>query len=86
MSHLQKEYNASATNTIPCYSNMKCYGSRGMYRPIIPPTPVTVQPWEFNLLRPHKMPKDDLKPNSKEHNCVPYRTLDGTCRVCWSKS
>lgn len=77
------EYDASTTSARPCYSNLKCYGAGGRYRAIVPPTPVTVQPWEFNLLRPHKMPKSGLKSSSKDHNCVPYRTLDGTC---WSKA
>ena len=82
MSQLHKEYNGTANNALPCYSNIKYYGSGGMYRPIIPPTPVTIQPWGFNRLRPHKMPNNDFKPSSKDHNCVSYRTLDdGICRV-----
>ncbi len=80
MSQTYKEYDASTTNARPCYSNLKCYGSGGRYRPIVPPTPVTVQPLEFNLLRPHKIQSRGPKISGKNHDCVPYRTLDGTCR------
>ena len=85
MSQIHKEYDGSANNATPCYSNMNLYGSGGRYRRIIPPTPVTVQPWEFNLLRPHKMPNNNIKPIRKDHNCIPYRTLDEVHSMCSSK-
>lgn len=68
------EYNASSTNAVSCYSNVEIYGSEGRTRPIIPPTPATVQPALFNIMRPHKipLPKTDLHYKLK---CGPYMKL-----------
>ena len=38
-----KEYNSGTTNTQSCYIKMDSYGKQG-YRPIIPPTPVSMVP------------------------------------------
>lgn len=90
MSQLNTEYTGTITNPRPGYSNLYCYGANGMSRPIIPPTPATVQPEAFNYLRPHKLPnyfkvKAGHMENNESDNCTPYRTLEGTCRKCWSK-
>lgn len=84
MTQMYQEYNASATNARSCYSNLDAYGANGMWRPIIPPTPMTVQPQVFNLMRPHSTPKSGLK-SSKAMNerCGPYAKLGETCRQCW---
>lgn len=90
MSQLNTEYSGTSTNPKPCYSNLYCYGAQGTYRPIVPPTPVTIEPQMFNHMRPHKLPTNftvqagQMKKHESD-NCVPYRTLDGTCRKCWSK-
>lgn len=86
MSNMYQEYSASSNNARPCYSNLKCYGAGGRFRTIVPPTPVSVQPWIFNVMTPHAMPQSGLKPGKKCTNgCLPYRNLDGTCRRCWTK-
>ena len=82
---MNQEYSAGMTNARPCYSNMKCYGAYGKYKPIVPPTPATVQQMMFNYMRPHKIPHSLPKSEPTDHNCTSYRTLDGTCRKCWSK-
>ena len=69
-----KEYNTNS-----CYSNLKCYGAYGNYRPIIPPTPVTVQPCIFNSFKPHEMPNTDVKCKKDKLNCYPYKNLEETC-------
>lgn len=70
---MNKEYNGSSKNANQYYSNVECYGSGGAYRPIIPPTPVTVQPLNFNLLRPYKMP--NFKSNKDyNHKCNMYQS------------
>lgn len=80
------EYDAG-TSASKCYSNMENYGSHGRWRPIVPPTPVSIVPNLFNILRPHNMPASGLRP-SNDHSrqqCGGYKTLDGTCRKCWTK-
>jgi hypothetical protein len=81
-----KEYSGVASNSSPYYSNMTYYGSEGRYRPIIPPSPVTIQPQEFNLLRPHKMPIMSNMLNTKRNDnrnnrCVPYGELNNMCNM-----
>ena len=83
MSDLYQEYSATNANPRPCYSNLKCYGCQGRYRTIVPPTPVTVQPWIFNVFTPHKMPTNNLAPSVNHSRCLPYKNLDGTCRTCY---
>lgn len=79
MSTNYREHDTNLTKARPCYSSMSIYGSNGKVRPIQAPTPVTIQPYLFNLMRPHKMP-DGVKQNSAQHmSCGPYKTLDGTC-------
>lgn len=68
------EYDGGTTNARPCYSNMNVYGSYGRVQPIIPPTPVTVQPSLFNIMRPHNMPVIRKK-NIKQMYCGPYKTM-----------
>lgn len=84
MTDFHQEYNATNNSARPCYSNLKCYGCAGRYKMIVPPTPATVQPWIFNLMTPHRMPKNELLPPSDHHRCGPYVNLDGTCRKCFS--
>lgn len=85
MNKLQKEYDGSTTNAKACYSNLKCYGSGGRYRSIVPPTPVTVQPLEFNRLRPHSHTMSFIKlknASKKQNNCINYLKFGG---ACWNK-
>lgn len=85
----RKDYEGRSTNASTCYSNMKCYGANGNYRPIIPPTPVTVQPALFNILKPTPYQTDYRKTHQAQQrnfNCIPYRKLDGLCNVCDMKS
>lgn len=89
MTDLYREYESTSSNPRPCYSNLKCYGNGGRYLPIVPPTPVTTQPWMFNIMTPHNMgPQPHMKAvmgsSQSESDCLPYRTLDSTCRKCWS--
>lgn len=66
------------TSINSCYSNMKAYGCEGRYNKIIPPTPVTVQPWMFNYLQPHNYNVDQFhsnKPNSLR-NCTEYARIN----------
>ena len=86
MNQRYKEYSGVASNSISYYSNMTQYGSEGRYRPIVPPFPATVQPQEFNFLRPHKMPIMPIMPNTnrsgnKNNRCVSYGALNNTCNM-----
>ena len=80
---VSREYNATAVNASPCYSNLYDYGAGGQWRSIIPPTPVTVQPAIFNVLRPHRMPQAGLKPSLDQPSHGPYKLLDGLCCSCY---
>jgi hypothetical protein len=84
MTDLYQEYSAVNNTARPCYSNLKCYGCAGMYKAIVPPTPVTVQPWMFNMMTPHRMPNSELRHTRNAPRCGPYVNLDGTCRKCFS--
>jgi hypothetical protein len=79
------EYNASSTNSYACYSNVESYGAYGMVNPIVPPTPVTIQPTIFNLMCPHKMQSFKRREHAHQVNsCVPYRKLsDIDCKSCY---
>lgn len=83
MTDLYREYESQTSNPRPCYSNLKSYGNGGLYLPIVAPTPATTQPWIFNIMTPHNMPPQPNIQNVKS-NCLPYHTLDSTCRKCWS--
>lgn len=90
MSQVNTEYTGATTNPRAGYSNLYCYGTNGAYRAIVPPYAATVQPQIFNYLTPHKLPNDFTAKagQMKKHetdNCSNYRTLDGTCRKCFSK-
>lgn len=76
---LKKEYSGSTANPNACYSKgLTDYGAHGLVNMIVPPTPVSLQPYLFNQMRPHKIPITKHKPN---HNCSGgYRTLCGLCR------
>ena len=56
-----KEYDAGTTNAPSCYIKMNGYGKQG-YRPIIPPTPVTIQPSLFMMMKPDRQPEYIQKP------------------------
>lgn len=77
-----KEYDATTTKANSCYSNIASYGACGKDNPIIPPTPVTVQPWIFNHFKPHQMPNSQFK-CEHSHRCSPYKTICETCRKCY---
>lgn len=76
------EYDATSANARPCYSNMQSYGCNGKSRAIIPPTPVTVQPMMFNMLKPHQMSSTDARkiPDTPAR-CLPYSNINtyGNC-------
>ena len=74
MSENLYEYKATATNAISCYSNLSNYGANGKWRPIVPPSPMTVQPVMFNKLHPHTMPMKMYPLTTKKDRCVPYFT------------
>jgi hypothetical protein len=68
-----KEYNATQTNTGSCYSNLNHYGVNcALEGYIVPPTPATVQPALFNVMRPHQVPQIVLK--QSEYN-IPYKSV-----------
>lgn len=79
MSRIYTEYNVKKT----CYSNLKCYGADGMYNSIVPPTPVTAQPWIFNVLQPHPthLYKNDKLMMDTKDSCIPYNTLNNLCKL-----
>jgi len=69
----KREYSATQTNSISCYTDLEGYGSiPGLRSMIVPPTPVTVVPAAGNLMRPYKMP--NLNPRS--FNCVGYKEMN----------
>lgn len=78
MNQFHTEYDASTTSPRPCYSNLDNYGAHGKVRKIVPPTPGALQPWMFNLMKPHQMTQQAVPPE-KPSNCGPYRTLAQTC-------
>jgi len=81
MSNVYQEYSSSATKARPCYSNLYAYGAHGKWKSIIPPTPVTVQPSMFNMMKPHPFSSSGLKPHrGKSLNCGPYQQLRDYCR------
>lgn len=70
-----KEYNATQTNAGSCYSNLNHYGVNGdLGGYIIPPTPATVQPALFNLMRPHQVPQMGSKHSEYRQNCTGYKS------------
>lgn len=79
MSQIIQEYSATSANARPCYSNLYNYGTNGKWRPIIPPTPVTLEPSIFNHNKPHNIHSNDVPVHKKETNCIPYRHLGNTC-------
>lgn len=82
----KSEYNAGTTAR-PCYSNIVSYGAHGLYRAIVPPTPVSIQPELFNHLHPHTYSGKILPKNTNKNlcKCDGYKSLNGLCRKCWSK-
>jgi hypothetical protein len=75
-----KEYNSSQTNAISCYSNLGNYGTSYLIGGgIVPPTPATVNPVLFNILRPHKIPQLDFKSSKFIPNCNQYKSISSNC-------
>ena len=55
MKPTRNEYNSGTTNAPNCYARMDSYGKQG-YRPIIPPTPVSMVPALFLVMKPDRKP------------------------------
>lgn len=78
---LSTEYTTGTTHPRACYHTMSGYKHMG-FKPIVPPTPATVQPELFNMIqpRPYKPGTSDMR-----FNCGGYKTLGETCSgSCWT--
>lgn len=72
------EYTIEATHPRACYHNMAGYSKMG-FKPIVPPTPATVQPELFNIVNPRPY----IPGTGNVHfNCGGYKTLGETCPKC----
>ena len=88
-----REYNATASNPRPCYSDQVGYGCNGAVFNIIPPSPAYSVPAMFNAVKPHNIETMTHRPchsgrpipHSMSHmptgpKCTGYKTLSGVYR------
>jgi hypothetical protein len=64
------EYTGVTTNSNSSYSTLQQYSSNGNYVSIISPTPTTMEPEIFSILKPHDIEQNTRKKYSNCSRCV----------------
>lgn len=82
---LAKNINMESSNTsarpYACYSSLLEYGANRKFLPIRSPTPTTIVPAVFSVLKPHVIPQQ-VREGTCKTTCTGYRRYDELCPSC----
>jgi hypothetical protein len=70
----KREYTSGTTNTNSAYSLVGSIGANER-RTIIAPTPVTVEPGLFIVMKPDRNTSMHVKRSTTNYNSIPYKTM-----------